>query len=527
MRHAWSLLSIILIVITGIASCKEEVHRTPVGEPCSEEEQTLCDSLCLLDLPNGMCSHDCSSDESICPDGFACGDISDGRYCLKSCSEDGDCRDGMVCVIGECRLPMILGAACEEDDDCESEICYDGQCDVAVGFGWDCHDGEDCHSGLCYEHLCNLECHSPRDCPEGLSCIDPGSGVPVCLEYEPPEGGPGRYGENCTFEDCDDGFICLTRTEDAVDDPYAFCTDSCRTELECPADMTCRRTQRVGSVEATFRCVPRVYCERCSYDGQCGSTADKCVSRDPARGEGRYCSQTCDIESPVTTCPTDNSCHEALWCAPDRSWVADCEWCSDPDECDSLEDGPVYQCFSDYGACAGEGEDDDYCAPCFVDADCPVGGHCQYDFYQRNAFCTAPCPDGESGGCEYEHACWSFPDEDEEWQCVPRSGSCSIPSGGVTSCYPCDGYGDCVSGQCLPWDLAYGPTMCWEDCSKTECPVYTQCYQLTDTGGATFHLCGPPDGWTCAQSQLCQDACPEGPDSCAADARTYCFDWPE
>lgn len=506
--------------MVGLAGCNEEVQREPVGEACNEEEQTLCDSLCLLELPEGMCSHDCSDDDSICPDGFVCGDISDGRYCLKGCNDDDQCRDGTICVVGQCRMAMGLGASCEEDEDCTSEICFDGACDVAVGFGWECDIDEDCHSGLCYDDECNVECHRPGDCPEDTSCIDPGDGVPVCLEYDPPDGGDGRYGENCTFADCDDDFVCMSRTEDPADDPYAYCTDSCRTELECPADMTCRRTQRGGRSESVLRCVPRDFCEHCSYDGQCGVAEDKCVSQDPMQGIGRYCSQTCDIESPVTTCATDASCQEAMWCAPDRSWVPDCEWCSDPDECDSQEDDPVYQCFKDYGACAGNGED--YCAPCHVDGDCPDGGFCAHDFYQRNSYCTEPCPDGEDGGCPYEHACWSYPDEDEAWQCVPRNGSCSVPSNGVTACYPCNGYGDCISGQCLPEDLGYGPMVCWEDCSETECPVYTRCHTLTDSSSNTFYLCGPLEGWTCVQAQLCQEECPEGPDSCSATARSYC-----
>jgi hypothetical protein len=514
------LLSIAVLALS-VAGCGDEVDREEVGSPCSEEEETLCDSLCLLDLPDGMCSHDCAEDPGVCPDGFACGDISGGRYCLQSCEEDDDCRDEMICVIGECRTPMPLRAACEEHDDCESGVCYEERCDTAVGFGWDCDDDEDCHSGFCYDGSCNVECHSPRDCGEELSCIDLGDGIPVCLEYSPPD---GPYGENCTYESCDEDFTCLARTPAAANDPYAYCTRGCDDELDCPADMACRRTQRPNRNESELRCVPRLYCERCSYDGQC-EAGGRCVSQAPDRGPGRYCSQTCDPERAVNTCPTDSTCHEALWCAPDRAWVADCEWCSDPDLCETIEDEPVYQCFHDYGACAGEGSDDDYCAPCFVDDDCPEGGFCNYDQFAHNSYCTAPCPDGEEGGCEYEHACFYFEDV-EEPQCAPRAGSCSHPSGGVTTCYPCDDFTDCVSGQCLPWDLAQGSwNSCWEDCEFTDCGPYSECYQLSDTSTeppTVFHLCGAPDGFTCVQVEVCVEECPEGPDSCSDDAPARC-----
>jgi hypothetical protein len=515
-----SISVLALALAASLAGCGPDWTREPVGSECSEEDDTLCDGLCLLDLPNGMCTHDCAADDGVCPDGYACSDIAGGRYCLKSCEGNGDCREDMICVVGVCRVAMPLGAACEEPEDCESGVCWEGLCDTAMGFGGECDAPEDCHSGVCYDGACNLECHSINDCTGGLFCIDPGDGVPVCVEYTAPE---GPFGENCTSAQCADDFTCVARTPDEANDPYAFCTESCANELDCPADMTCRRTQRGGFSENVLRCVPRDYCEHCAYDAQCGQ-GNKCVSQAPDRGEGRYCSQTCDVERPDTTCPTDSTCHEALWCGPDRAWVADCAWCSIPDECGAPESGTVYQCFRDYGACAGEGAATDYCAPCWVDEDCPAGGFCYFEQYAGNAFCTAPCPDREApnGGCETEHVCMIFSDADEQYQCVPRAGSCSQPSGGVTTCYSCADWTDCVSGQCLAWDLGYGATTCWEDCSVEDCPPYSQCYDLND-GTNTFHLCGPPEGWSCGQAQICIEECPEGPDSCSIDAPSRCL----
>lgn len=543
----------ILIVMMGFVACNSN-ERADYGEPCSREDDTLCDSLCLLDIPNGMCSHDCADDETVCPEGSVCAAISGGRYCLDACEEDDDCRDDMICVVGVCRGEGGFSDECGESDDCRSGICHDGACsqtcndhgdcpegatclDVGapdnlcldLDFGEECETHDDCGSGICHDGSCNLECHHPDDCVEGLACIDTGDGVPLCLEYDPPAGGESEYGESCTFADCADGFDCLSRTDDPLNDPYAYCTRSCLNALDCPADMTCRQTQNAGEEDVVIRCVPRGYCERCAYDAQCATGDDRCVSQDPRQGPGRYCSQTCNIDNPVTSCPTDSTCHEALWCAPDRAWVADCEWCSDPEQCGSADGDPLYQCFHDYGACSGNAED--YCSPCFTDADCPSGGQCWHDPYFANSFCTAPCEeDGGRRTCPEEHMCVQFGlAYQNDYQCMPRQGSCSDPSGGLRTCSGCSTNGDCLSGFCLPENITAGTgaQVCWEDCSggDSECPPYTQCLSFTDGDGNPVYLCGARDDFfNCSEVAHCLRECPEGPDSCSDDARTYCFD---
>jgi len=92
------------------------------------------------------------------------------------------------------------------------------------------------------------------------------------------------------------------------------------------------------------------------------------------------------------------------------------------------------------------------------------------------------------------------------------------------SCYGCEEFGDCVSGQCLQSDLSnpYSARVCWEDCTATDCLPYTECMELSDDEGNTFHLCGAESGMTCVQVQRCQEGCPDGPGSCSADAPNYC-----
>jgi hypothetical protein len=547
-----------LIGFVHLIGCGDPVTYEAIGAACSREAATVCESPangeagpCLLDLPGGMCSYECADDAEVCPDGFSCGTIAGGRYCLAVCDDDDDCRDDMICVVGECRGEGTFGDGCGEDADCASGFCHAGACStrcdeqgdcaegvscvdlgdgtgacVDLGYGDECETHGECASGICHEGRCNVECHAERDCVAGRSCVDLGDGVPICVEYIAPTGGEGTWGEGCTFGECADGFDCLARTADPGDDPYAYCSRSCLNDLDCPADMTCRRTQQGDEGGVGLRCVPREYCERCAHDGQCGSLDERCVSQDPRRGAGRYCSQTCDPERAVTTCPTDSTCHEAQWCQPDRAWVASCEWCSDPERCGASESGAVFQCFHDYGACAGGGED--YCSPCWVDEDCPEGGHCRYEPYTANSYCTTPCTEeGEVRTCPYEHYCQQFglPFENR-FECLPRQGSCSQPSGGQTTCYGCAGFGDCVSGLCLPEELQDGrPTVCYEDCAAgpQECPPYTQCNRYSDADGNAVFLCARhEDLRNCGEVLNCREECPEGPSSCSDAARSYC-----
>jgi len=361
----------LLSIAVALAGCPEPEDRAPIGEPCDRD--TPCDDLCLLDLPSGMCSTDCSDDE--CAEGYVCGEISDGEYCLAACEDDDGCRDGMVCVLGACRTAMETGAACEEDGDCQGAVCFAEMCTTTCDGVGQCSEGEGCLTvegrRICTA-LDSAACRGKADCPAGLECIDDGRGDTYCVEYTAPESGAGTSGESCSFADCAGGYECMSRTRDPSDDPYAYCSHECGSDLDCPADMSCRQTQLSFEDSPTDRCVLREFCESCGYDSQCGSADNLCLSGSEERGAGRYCSRECDIELPVSTCPTDSSCHEALYCAADRAWVSNCEQCSDPESCGSAEGGARHQCFSDWGACAGSGGDDDYCAPCHVDSDCPT-----------------------------------------------------------------------------------------------------------------------------------------------------------
>lgn len=488
MRYELTAILALVLGLGVLSGCSSDSESgDALGSPCSPD--TLCADLCLLDLPNGMCSRDCSS--ASCPDGFVCSDFAEGRYCLAGCSSSEECRDGMACVSGACQLSLPWGASCTDDSECTE--------------------------GACYEGTCNRTCGQPSDCPDPLSCVDVGEGT-RCVEHTW-ETGEGTFGYPCALNDCAVGYDCLSRTWDHSGDPEAICTGFCQNDLGCPPWMTCRLTQGAGDIEAQKRCVIRDYCESCAFDAQCPAD-HRCVSDSPAAGDSRYCSNVCDPERPLSTCQTDATCQEAFWCEADRIWVSDCVQCSDADSCGSAPDGAVYHCFEDYGACHGSG----YCAPCFVDDQCPEGGNCFYETYTQNSFCSEPC--GTNNECPEESICVNTDDLPDP-VCIPRTGSCSIRTGGQISCDDCVDYRDCVSGFCISENPnnPYGPTVCWEDCPNgdDDCPHYTQCYELSD-GTATYNLCGPQEDLSCNSVHVCRQFCPGGPDACHSDAPDYCLE---
>jgi hypothetical protein len=207
---------------------------------------------------------------------------------------------------------------------------------------------------------------------------------------------------------------------------------------------------------------------------------------------------------------------EAQFCAETGTWVADCSWCNG--ECGPLG-APTYQCFHDYGACSGDG---DLCAPCLYSDQC-VEGLCLTGFSQSNRTCSAPCD--SSNQCPDDYYCVQVTGAGN--QCIPRTGSCTAPSGGRETCEFCsDIIADCRRGFCLTLG---GLHYCLNECGPglPDCPPYQTCGTVQEYG-VDFQVCVPDDATPvdlngdCNQWRNCMDECPTGPDSCSANAASYC-----
>lgn len=520
--HRLSILAALTASLTLGTGCPEGPVKN--GKPC--DEGTVCEGVCLLGMPGGMCTSICTV--LPCPGGGTCLNIAGDNYCMPSCTSNDRCRTGYTCVLGVCRPPVGTGEACEEDSDCESQMCEGGLCSTDCEAQTDCPEGLYCEvvAGHCLADECNpatglclRPCAEHGDCAPGTYCTETSTGALHCKQLPDSPPPAGTLGASCALDDCQSGLTCRTLGEG---DPDAYCTKTCTAESDCNPDMLCRSD---GDVD--LLCLRRAFCEACRFDGQCGFASEKCVSTDPTVVSGQaYCSTACDPEDDGT-CPLDADCLEALYCEDTGTWVASCDWCSGA--CGPSET-PTYQCFQYYGACGGEGE---LCAPCLHDGQCDEGlclsVFAIYEYDQENLSCSAPC--GANGTCP--DGFWCVDVTGQAPQCVPRTGSCELPSRGRLLCESCNaehanaGMGDCLRGMCLTTN---GLSRCLDFCGAgyPACPAFMTCKTLTEYSN-NWTVCQPDDatpvdlGGNCTEWQACITACPTGPASCDANAPDYCL----
>lgn len=511
-----------LLVVAGLGgSCEGKVEH---GKPCGES--TVCEGICLVDMPGGICTSLCSV--LPCPKGTTCLFIAGDHYCMPTCTQNSKCRTGYTCVLGVCRPPVGPGEACEEGTDCTSGICEGGICSTTCATQNECPDGLYCDVGAGHcvldscdaaSGVCLRPCDLHEDCAEGTYCTETVTGELRCKVVPEVPPAAGTLGASCPFGGCESGLTCRTVGEG---DPDAYCTRACTAEADCNPDMLCRDDGGSGSV-----CVRRAYCESCKFDGQCGFSNQRCVSSDPAVApQEAYCSTSCDPALP-RTCPLDTLCMEAQFCASTGTWVADCSWCEG--QCGPMG-APVHQCFHHAGTCVGDGG---LCDPCLHSGHCDEGACLSVfgpdNFGQESLSCTAPC--GTGGTCP--DGFWCIDVTGLGPQCVPRTGSCLEPSRGKEICAYCSSetisgiIGDCERGICLPTPNL---SRCFDFCGTgyPDCPPYMVCKSVTEYGG-DWDVCQPNDATpvdlenNCNHWQTCITECPEGPDSCSASAPSYCL----
>lgn len=514
-NYLWLAVALGTLTMVG---CSE--GPTKNGAAC--DENTVCDGVCLLGMPDGLCTSLCTVLE--CPGSQECVWIAGGDYCLDTCEDDGGCRTGYACVLGVCRPPGGVGVDCEENSDCASNLCAAGLCSADCTSHADCPESlycddpgdgsmvclaDDCSSGVCQRW-----CTGHNDCAEGTYCVETASDGLRCA-ITPIDGGAGTLGHNCSEQDCSAGLTCHRRFDT---DMSAYCTQECTATTDCAPGMVC---QVDGS--GTSRCLERGFCDTCAFDGQCGFENEKCVAADSTVAAGEaYCSTACDPEENITGCPPDADCLEASFCVESNTWVADCAQCDGT--CGPMG-AATYQCFHVAGSCTVGGGS---CNPCVESSDC-TSGVCvdviglQF-FGESNRICTEPC---NNGVCPDGFFCYPVDGQDD--QCFPRSGECSEPSDGGEQCDYCSWYADgffnpfkgCETGICVEFGSSdYCLNQC--DTGMAACPAYTTC-DTQSYYGSNWNVCVPDPTLTCNQFRTCITDCPTGPASCGAGAPVYCL----
>jgi len=466
----------------SVVACDDDPKAKPLGSPCTID--TDCSGLCNLGLPDGMCVIPCDG-ATPCKKGTCVQFGETISYCMPPCENNNDCRDGYTCWSGHCRPLASLGEFCEEVEDCK--LCAnDASCPAGALVG-------------CREGVCSVECDNSVNCPAGTYCgysTDAYWCVPVDFET-----GPGGPGDSCALQSCADGFDCFsTGAEDAL----AFCTIDCTTGRDCPPDMVCR-----DPGDGTPICMPRDFCESCDLDIQCGYQTDRCLATDPSVEDGgRYCSRLCEPTRP-NSCPLDSRCAEAFYCESLGAWVSDCAWCDGACEAAAPT---TYQCFHDYGSCVGEGA---LCEPCHINSECDAAGRCLSLQGKDNWVCSAPCD--RNVFCPDGYQCMQV--GTNNYQCMPRTGSCTKPSLNGEHCRSCSDWSDCLRGACLPANGdVNGQFQCLNECiDNADCDPYSTCRSLVLTGYGTYptKVCLPTTTVSTCQNWItCDTQCPDGPATC-------------
>ncbi len=472
----------LILAACGLLTACDGDDRSPFGAAC--DEKSVCEGVCNLGLPGGMCTRACSEDEP-CSRGV-CVFFGENSYCLPECQENDDCRAGYGCVDFFCAPLQPVGARCDDTGDC---LPCAGQAFCPTG-----------SELACMENVCSIPCDDQDDCVDGTMCAESSDEAFWCVGIDF-ETGPGALGADCSVEPCVNGLTC--RPFFTLGGDVNLCTHECRLDRECPPTMTCRLDD-TGS----RWCQPRLFCEACQLDSQCGFEGDLCVRTDA--GGDRYCSLACDPDLPGT-CPVDTACAAVRRCADGSGWTTDCDACAG-----GCEDGPARnQCVHLQGACLGDGAS---CAGCQVDAQCDEGLFCVRGPDAWQATCATAC--AWPGDCPDGFFCESTLKGD---LCVPRTGSCTAPSGDQEYCEVCTDQADCLRGVCaqLEGDPS-GFKYCFDHPGpENQCGLY-QGQQSFATEFGVLVLCGPAMlVQTCQNYRECITQCPNGPTDCA-EGPAYC-----
>lgn len=239
-----------------------------------------------------------------------------------------------------------VGDPCDKDDVCQSSICYDKLCRKACTKPEDCDSGDDCTSDDGKRIFCSTP---PYNKDIGTTCAVTGTCTPTTMK-------------------------CIGGKDDAL----AYCTEECKTDVDCPTNFFCREL----SDKKTY-CTIRDFCGRCFHDSQCGA-GGLCVKQ----GDATYCSYGCTAGS--TDCPRYAECKDV--------------------------GGGTHACVHLAGTCVGDSK---LCQPCITKEDCQTSALCLTYTFSQESFCSQECG---GAACPTSYECATIPISSTEStkQCVPK-----------------------------------------------------------------------------------------------------------
>jgi formylglycine-generating enzyme required for sulfatase activity len=516
------------------------------GECESIEEKDCSDDVdCTVDMCDaGECKH--------VPNNLAC---DDGLYCngLETCSLDSGCQNGDAPVLDDGVLCTVDG--CDEENDsvthtADSSLCDDADvcngaetCDAAqgclTGETLVCDDEIDCTEDSCDADDGCLFVAADAACDDSDICsADSCDLADGCVHLPAPDAGDECCGED---DDCDDVNICTDDTcggdfhcQFVNKDDGSDCTDG----LKCTLDDACLDGQCIGSADD---CNDGLDCtvDSCDGDAGCINTPDSDFCDDENICTG---TEECDpnAEGPATGCKAINPlvCDDGTDCTYDACDAVDgCSsvpqdgTCDDNNQCTLDVCDDEQDCLHTYV----DGSDDDMQCCEEEDAECSDGIPCTKDTCDLD---THKC---EASAMANGQAC--SPNDLCKLSGVCQNGTCAAPSKvcednvacTTNDCEPdsgctyvgsdqyCDDENDCTSESCNIDDDCVYVELEGQECDDgnagtvDDICVQDLCTGLPDPDADGIANEGYDSGCTNAQTEGCNDNCPDVPNGDQAD----------
>ncbi len=308
-------------------------------------------------------------------------------------------------------------------------------------------------------------------------------GSPGCTNtpIDTPDGGDTIFDSCSVDSECSVGFRChreLRRcvcTSDSSCPANLFCnafTGACVAEVPgCTSDGQCAPSQycEVGNRTCRDR---RAYCESCSEDVQCGSSADRCI-RDDQLGRS-FCGKACTTDA---DCDAASTCQDKL--GGKTCWPANAT-------CEAL---------AGYNPDSGQ--------TCAADADCTDGSDQVCDQVQQLCVARVPtCPFGQV--CDRDTVtCTAACTTDDECNLDPdcENTPCRCTNNQCTPIALCRDNSDCEAGKVCVIEPGQTDGECGTACAAdTDCPQGSVC---TDLGTRRACMPGCLSSSDCTLAQNC------------------------
>lgn len=349
------------------------------GVACTAQNQ--CNSGLVCEGRSGatqkMCTQDCAGSGASCPSGYACQASTDGFACLPPVGAPDQCK------------------FCQSNSDCSANLCLRFQngvtfCSLSCTESSQCGSGYSCQmpDGFCVptSNTCTNQCTADANCATGYTCVggtcvprgaagDPCTVSGVCQQCNvctretadnvtsfcrPCCGGGGQGGfcNACSATSCATGNTCTT----LIGDPSSVCLPGSTLPTTCQPCNSGQCAQGLACVSGRCRAPCNLQnpgtCAACFQNPQ-GSGS--CACSDELAGVGEPCGSVsgtiaicqnglacvgspntvcralCDINQPIASCPTGQSCQQqstVAVCMP-GSAGSKCSPCTNAGSCNT------------------------------------------------------------------------------------------------------------------------------------------------------------------------------------------------